>query len=108
MRSKQRTSLLDCLRVDRRSGGAGDDQRRAAEEEFVDAVALAVLGELVEIEDVAHAADDWCEHHPPLQRHIDQITTHGHGWLASVLSFGRTSTPQVSEQIAATCLSWHQ
>ena len=29
-------------------------------------------------------------------------------WLASVVSFGRTSTPQVSEQIAAISFSWHQ
>ena len=39
---------------------------------------------------------------------IAGITTQCHGWFASVVSFGRTSTPQVSEQIAAICLSWHQ
>ena len=36
------------------------------------------------------------------------ITTQCQGWFASVVSFGRTSTPQVSVQIAAICLSWHQ
>src|SRR6185312_5638898 len=48
-------ALFNRLRIDRASGTAGDDQRRAAEEELVDAVVVAVLGELLEIEDFAHA-----------------------------------------------------
>src|SRR5262245_50212177 len=36
------TRSLDRLRIDRRPRAAGDDQRRAAEEELVDAVLLAV------------------------------------------------------------------
>src|SRR3569623_798950 len=43
------------MRIDRASGTAGDDQRRTAEEELVDAVVMAVLRELLEIEDLAHA-----------------------------------------------------
>ena len=34
---------------------------------------------------------------------IAGITTQCQGWFASVVSFGRTSTPQVSVQIAAIC-----
>ncbi len=34
------TRSFNRLRIDRRAGAAGDDQRRAAEEEFVDAVVL--------------------------------------------------------------------
>src|SRR3972149_3391333 len=34
------------------------------------------------------------------------ITIQCQGWKASVLSFGRTSQPQVSQQIAAICLRW--
>src|SRR5690349_4164152 len=48
-------SSFNRLRVDRASRAAGDDQRRAAEEELVDAVLDAVLGELLQIEDLAHA-----------------------------------------------------
>src|SRR5262245_51658187 len=55
---------LDGLRVDRRAGAAGDDQRRAAEEELVDAVLLAVLGQLLEIENLAHAQAHGRDHHP--------------------------------------------
>jgi len=36
------------------------------------------------------------------------ITTQCQGWLASLVSFGRTSTPQVSVQMAAISLLWHQ
>ncbi len=36
------------------------------------------------------------------------ITTQCHGWFASVVSFGRTSQPQVSMQSAPICFSWHQ
>ena len=36
-----------------------------------------------------------------MQRPMAGITTQCHGWLASFVSFGRTSTPQVSVQIAA-------
>src|ERR1700731_444616 len=52
------------LRVDRRAGAAGDDERRAAEEEFVDAILVAILGELLEIEDLAHAQPHGRDHHP--------------------------------------------
>src|SRR5580700_2344014 len=58
------TTLFYRLRVDRRAGAAGDDQRRAAEEEFVDAVLVAILGELLEIEDLAHAQPHGRDHHP--------------------------------------------
>src|SRR5467141_873864 len=55
---------LNRLRIDRRAGAAGDDERRTAEEELVDAVLLAVLGELLEIEDLAHAQAHGRDHHP--------------------------------------------
>src|SRR5215470_14272888 len=55
---------LDRLRIDRRAGAAGDDQRRAAEEELIDAVLVAVLGQLLEIEDLAHAQAHGRDHHP--------------------------------------------
>src|SRR5213594_1391839 len=45
-------ALLDRLGIDRRAGPAGDHQRRRAEEELVDAVGGAVLGELLQIEDL--------------------------------------------------------
>jgi hypothetical protein len=60
-----RTSrLLDRLRIDRRAGAAGDDQRWPAEEEFVYAVARAIGGELLEIEDFPHAQAHGRNHHP--------------------------------------------
>src|SRR5580658_6035958 len=59
-----RVSLFYRLRVDRRAGAAGDDERRAAEEEFVDAVLVAILGELLEIENLAHAQPHGRDHHP--------------------------------------------
>src|ERR1700692_4607218 len=59
-----RKRLFDRLRIDRRAGAAGDDQRRAAEEELVDAVLLAVLGQFLEIEDLAHAQAHGRDHHP--------------------------------------------
>src|SRR5262245_42655715 len=46
---------FDCLRIDRRTGAAGDDQGRAAEEELVDAVGGAMFRQFLEIEDFAHA-----------------------------------------------------
>src|SRR5580658_10885290 len=52
------------LRVDRRAGAAGDDERRAAEEEFVDAVLVAILGKFLEIEDLTHAQPHGRDHHP--------------------------------------------
>src|SRR5262245_8070206 len=55
---------LDRLRIDRRAGAAGDDQRRAAEEELVDAVGVAILGQLLEIEDLSHAQTHGRDHHP--------------------------------------------
>src|SRR5262249_54011203 len=55
---------FDRLRIDRRARAARDDQRRTAEEELVDAVLLAVLGELLEIEDLAHAQAHGRDHDP--------------------------------------------
>src|SRR4029078_6838874 len=51
-------------RIDRRAGGAGDDQRRPAEEELIDAVGFAVLGKFLEIENLAHAQTHGRDHHP--------------------------------------------
>src|SRR5262249_49560528 len=59
-----RGGLFYRLRVDRRAGAAGDDQRRAAEEELVDAVFGTVFGELLEIENLAHAQPHGRDHHP--------------------------------------------
>src|SRR5262249_57763964 len=42
----------------------GDPQRRATEEELVDAVLGAVLGKLLEIEDLTHAQTHGRDHHP--------------------------------------------
>src|SRR5215813_9166217 len=58
------TASLDRLRVDRRAGAAGDDQRRPAEEEFVDAVVGAILRQILEIEDFAHAQPHGRNDHP--------------------------------------------
>src|SRR5262245_21805211 len=58
------TASLDRLRIDRRAGAAGDQQRRAAEEELVDAVGLAIIGQFLEIEDLAHAQPHGRDHHP--------------------------------------------
>src|SRR5499426_1434260 len=55
---------LDRLGVDRGAGATGDDERRTAEEELVDAVLVAVLGQLLEIEDFAHAQAHRRDHHP--------------------------------------------
>src|SRR5580700_127561 len=52
------------LRVDRRASAAGDDQRRAAEEEFVDAVLGAIFRKLLEIENLAHAQPHGRDHYP--------------------------------------------
>src|SRR5664279_1302816 len=57
-------TLFYSLRIDRASGAAGDDQRRAAEEELVDAVVLAVLGQFLEIENFTHAKAHGGDHHP--------------------------------------------
>src|SRR5687768_7277492 len=51
-------SLLDCLRIDRRADRPGDRQRRAAEHEFVDLVARAVVREVLQVEDFAHRNAD--------------------------------------------------
>src|SRR6266568_161883 len=58
------SASLDRLRVDWRAGAAGDEERRAAEEKLVDAVLRAVLGEFLEIEDLAHAQAHGRDHHP--------------------------------------------
>src|SRR5262249_53564480 len=55
---------LDRLRIDRRARAAGDHQRRAAEEELVDLVARAILGELLEIEHLAHGQPHGRDDHP--------------------------------------------
>src|SRR5580658_2910938 len=59
-----RARLFNRLRIDRRAGAAGDDERRAAEEEFVDAVLVAILGEFLEIKNFAHAQPHGRDHHP--------------------------------------------
>src|SRR5579864_7690870 len=59
-----RRQLFDRLRIERRAGGAGDDQRRTAEEELVDAIVVAILGELLQIKDLAHAQAHGRDHHP--------------------------------------------
>src|SRR5262245_28508506 len=53
-RSVRYFRLLDRLRVDRRASPAGDDQWRAAEEELVNPVGGAVLGQVLEVEHLAH------------------------------------------------------
>src|SRR5580704_16245941 len=55
---------LNRLRIDRRTGAAGDDERRTAEEKLVDTVLVAILGELLEIENFAHAKSHRRDHHP--------------------------------------------
>src|SRR5581483_1165249 len=56
--------LLDGLRVDGRAGAAGDDEGGAAEEELVHLVAGAVLGQLLEVEHLAHVKAHGRDHHP--------------------------------------------
>src|SRR5271154_4727147 len=55
---------LDRLRIDRRAGAAGDDERRPAEEEFVDAVYVAIFRQFLEIENLAHAQAHGRDYHP--------------------------------------------
>src|SRR5215471_9201012 len=55
---------FDGLRIDRRAGAAGDDERRPAEEEFVDVVGGTILSELLKIKDLAHAQPHRGNHHP--------------------------------------------
>src|SRR5580704_10331195 len=62
-RGSPRASLYR-LRIDRRAGAAGDGERRAAEEELVDLVLGAVLGQVLEMEDLAHAQPHGRDHHP--------------------------------------------
>src|SRR5262252_6760263 len=64
LRGARQSLLLDRLRIDRRAGAAGDDQRRSAEEELVDAVVGAILRQILEIEDFAHAQPHGRNHHP--------------------------------------------
>src|SRR3954470_12661600 len=59
-----RKGLLDGLRVDRRAGTARQVQRRRGEKEFVDLVAVAILGEFLQIEDLPHRNADRGDHHP--------------------------------------------
>ena len=63
---------------------------------LIDAVLGTILGQFLEIEDFAHAQAHGRDHDPC------------QGWLASLVSFGRTSTPQVSLQIAAISFSCDQ
>src|SRR5215471_15554611 len=58
------TASLDRLRIDRRAGAAGDDERRSAEEELVDAVVGAILRQILEIKDFAHAQPHGGNDHP--------------------------------------------
>src|SRR5215813_2754272 len=58
------TASLNRLRIDGRAGAAGDDQRRSAEEEFVDAVLGAILRQILEIEDFTHAQSHGRNDHP--------------------------------------------
>src|SRR5215475_15036025 len=58
------TMSLNRLRVDRRAGSAGDEKRRATEEELIDTILRAVLGQLLEIKDLAHAQAHGRDHHP--------------------------------------------
>src|SRR4051794_10368396 len=55
---------FDRLRIDRRPRSAGNDQRRTGEEELVDLVRGAILGEFLEIEDLAHAQTHRGDYHP--------------------------------------------
>src|SRR5215211_3942259 len=57
-------SSFDRQRIDWRAGAAGDDQRRAAEEKFVDAIGCAILGQLFEIKNLAHAQPHRGDHYP--------------------------------------------
>src|SRR5215469_4724058 len=56
--------LFNRLRIDRRAGAAGDDERRAAKEKLIDAVLVAVVGEFLQIKDFAHAKSHGRYHHP--------------------------------------------
>src|SRR6202041_2057457 len=51
-------------RIDRRAGAAGDDERRAAEEELVDAVGVAIFRQLFHIEHLAHGQPHGRNHYP--------------------------------------------
>src|SRR4051794_16914927 len=55
---------FDRLRIDRAAGAAGDNERRTAEEELVDLVLGAILGEFLEIENLAHAQPQRGDHDP--------------------------------------------
>src|SRR5262245_23051899 len=55
---------FDRLRIDGRAGGARNHQRRPAEEELVDPVPGAVLGQLPQIEHLAHVKAHGRDHHP--------------------------------------------
>src|SRR5689334_1652931 len=51
-------SSLDGLRIDRRADRAGDRQRRPDEHELVDLVLRAVVGEILQVKDLAHSDAD--------------------------------------------------
>src|SRR5262249_3138082 len=56
--------LLNRLRVDRRTGPAGDNQRWATEEKLINSVLVAILSEFLEIENLAHAQAHSRDNHP--------------------------------------------
>src|SRR5208282_6733257 len=95
-REWRRLALLDRLRIERRAGAAGDDQRRAAKEKLVDAVVGAILGQLLDVEHLAHGEPHGRDHHP----------------VPGLVDFLGLVRPHldapVSEQMAAISLSWHQ
>src|SRR5246127_5084439 len=61
---RERFFSLNRLRINRRAGAASNDERRAAEEKFIDAVVGAIVGEFLEIKDFAHAKTHGRYHHP--------------------------------------------
>src|SRR6516162_3597083 len=60
----ERVISFNRLRIDRRAGAAGDDERRTAKEELIDAVVGAIVGEFLEIENFAHAKAHGRYHDP--------------------------------------------
>src|ERR1700748_2195457 len=56
--------LFDRLRIDRRAGATGDDERRAAEKELVDAVGVAIFRQLLDVEHLPHGQPHGRNDHP--------------------------------------------